>query len=126
MRVMTMQHALAHRNEMKAGRTKSQSGQAPALFMRAVFAAHPSCATVSRWPPMQMEWVDGEIWGNVWQTECIARIDPATGAVLGWVMLQVLAHSQLSDKCRRSNASPYLALMAGTLQRPWRYNDMPW
>lgn len=41
--------------------------------------------------PAQMEWVDGEIWGNVWQTECIARIDPATGAVLGWVMLQVRA-----------------------------------
>lgn len=38
---------------------------------------------------VQMEWVDGEIWGNVWQTECIARIDPATGAVLAWVMLQV-------------------------------------
>ena len=38
-----------------------------------------------------MEWVDGEIWGNVWQTECIARIDPATGAVLGWIMLQVAA-----------------------------------
>lgn len=37
-----------------------------------------------------MEWVDGEIWGNVWQTECIARIDPATGAILGWVMLQVV------------------------------------
>jgi Glutamine cyclotransferase len=40
---------------------------------------------------IQMEWVDGEIWGNVWQTECIARIDPATGAVLGWIMLQVAA-----------------------------------
>lgn len=38
-----------------------------------------------------MEWVDGEIWGNVWQTECIARIDPATGAILGWIMLQVAA-----------------------------------
>ncbi len=37
-----------------------------------------------------MEWVEGEIWGNVWQTECIARIDPASGAVLGWAVLQGL------------------------------------
>ena len=30
---------------------------------------------------LQLEWVEGEIWANVWLTECIARIDPATGRV---------------------------------------------
>jgi glutamine cyclotransferase len=27
----------------------------------------------------ELEWVDGEIWANVWQTDEIARIDPDTG-----------------------------------------------
>ena len=29
----------------------------------------------------ELEWVEGEIWANVWQTECIARIDPKNGNV---------------------------------------------
>ena len=33
----------------------------------------------------ELEWVDGEIWANVWMTQLIARIDPATGNVVGWV-----------------------------------------
>ena len=35
----------------------------------------------------ELEWVKGEIWANVWQSEQIARIDPATGNVLGWIDL---------------------------------------
>ena len=35
----------------------------------------------------ELEWVKGEIWANVWQSEQIARIDPATGAVVGWIDL---------------------------------------
>ncbi|HEX5165517.1 MAG TPA: glutaminyl-peptide cyclotransferase, partial [Thermomicrobiales bacterium] len=35
----------------------------------------------------ELEWVNGEIWANVWQTDLIARIDPATGAVVGWIDL---------------------------------------
>jgi glutamine cyclotransferase len=35
----------------------------------------------------ELEYINGEIWANVWQTDRIARIDPATGAVLGWVDL---------------------------------------
>ena len=30
----------------------------------------------------ELEWVDGEIWANVWQTDEIARIDPVTGKVV--------------------------------------------
>ena len=35
----------------------------------------------------ELEWVKGEIWANVWQSDQIARIDPATGNVVGWIDL---------------------------------------
>ncbi len=35
----------------------------------------------------ELEWVEGEVWANVWQTDLIARIDPATGRLLGWIDL---------------------------------------
>ena len=33
----------------------------------------------------ELEWVKGEIYANVWQTDRIARIDPKTGHVVGWI-----------------------------------------
>jgi len=36
---------------------------------------------------IELEWVMGEIWANIWQSEQIARIDPATGNVIGWIDL---------------------------------------
>jgi len=33
----------------------------------------------------ELEWVNGEILANVWQTDRIARISPATGQVAGWL-----------------------------------------
>ena len=35
----------------------------------------------------ELEWVEGEIYANVWQTDRIARIDPKTGHVVGWIDL---------------------------------------
>ena len=35
----------------------------------------------------ELEWVDGEIYANVWQTNFIARISPSSGRVLGWINL---------------------------------------
>ncbi|MES2522530.1 MAG: glutaminyl-peptide cyclotransferase [Gemmatimonadota bacterium] len=35
----------------------------------------------------ELEWVKGEIWANVWESDQIARIDPATGNVTGWIDL---------------------------------------
>jgi len=35
----------------------------------------------------ELEWVDGEILANVWQTNYIARIDPVSGQVKGWIDL---------------------------------------
>jgi glutaminyl-peptide cyclotransferase len=38
----------------------------------------------------ELEWVKGEIYANVWQTERIARIDPTSGKVIGWIDLHGL------------------------------------
>lgn len=35
----------------------------------------------------ELEWVDGEIWANIWMTALIIRIDPETGEVIGLVDL---------------------------------------
>jgi glutamine cyclotransferase len=35
----------------------------------------------------EMEMIDGELWANIWQTDRIARIDPLSGKVLGYVEL---------------------------------------
>ena len=35
----------------------------------------------------ELEWVDGEIWANVWKADYIARIDPGDGKLLGWIDL---------------------------------------
>jgi glutamine cyclotransferase len=35
----------------------------------------------------ELEYVRGEVYANIWQTDRIARIAPATGRVLGWIDL---------------------------------------
>ena len=35
----------------------------------------------------ELEWVEGEIFANIWQSDRIARISPQTGKVLGWIDL---------------------------------------
>lgn len=35
----------------------------------------------------ELEYIDGEVYANVWQTNCIARIDPHTGQVTAWIDL---------------------------------------
>ena len=35
----------------------------------------------------ELEYVDHEIWANIWQSDRIVRIDPATGKVTGWIDL---------------------------------------
>lgn len=49
----------------------------------------------------ELEWIDGEVWANVWTQDAIVRIDPATGVVTGVVDLTGLlpdrAGMELSD-----------------------------
>lgn len=42
----------------------------------------------------ELEWVKGEIYANVWQTDRIARIDPKSGKVTGWINLKGLLPTQ--------------------------------
>lgn len=42
----------------------------------------------------ELEYIEGEVWANVWQTDMIARIDPGTGQVTGWIDLAGLLSSE--------------------------------
>jgi glutamine cyclotransferase len=42
----------------------------------------------------ELEWVKGEIYANVWMTPRIARIDPKSGHVTGWIDLSQLVAEQ--------------------------------
>ncbi|MGB8840226.1 MAG: glutaminyl-peptide cyclotransferase [Aliidongia sp.] len=42
----------------------------------------------------ELEWVKGEIFANIWMTDRIARIDPDSGRVTGWIDLAGLLQSQ--------------------------------
>jgi len=35
----------------------------------------------------ELEWIKGEIYANIWETDRVARIDPKTGHVVGWIDL---------------------------------------
>jgi glutamine cyclotransferase len=48
----------------------------------------------------ELEWVRGELWANIYQTDLVARIDPASGQVIGWIDL-----AKLLSKEERSGAS---------------------
>jgi glutaminyl-peptide cyclotransferase len=43
----------------------------------------------------ELEWIEGEIWANVWQSDSIVRIDPGTGQVTGRLDLTGLLPSEL-------------------------------
>ncbi|WP_093313650.1 glutaminyl-peptide cyclotransferase [Sphingomonas jatrophae] len=51
----------------------------------------------------ELELVRGEILANVWQTDLVARISPATGKVVGWIDLSGLS---------RPAAGPYTDMVA--------------
>jgi glutamine cyclotransferase len=42
----------------------------------------------------ELEWVKGELFANIWQSPRIARIDPKTGHVVGWIDLSGLLNVQ--------------------------------
>lgn len=35
----------------------------------------------------ELEYINGEVWANVYTTDCIVRISPNDGGVLGWILL---------------------------------------
>ncbi len=60
----------------------------------------------------ELEYINGEVWANVWMTDWIARIDPATGRVTGWIDLRgiITPHPRLSDPNAVLNGIAYDAV----------------
>ena len=47
----------------------------------------------------ELEYIQGEIYANIWHADRIARIDPRTGAVIGWIELNgLLGRGEVSDE----------------------------
>lgn len=46
----------------------------------------------------ELEYVQGEVYANVWQTDWIARIDPQSGRVVGWIDLHGLLSPEDYDQ----------------------------
>jgi len=42
----------------------------------------------------ELEYIKGEIYANIWMTDRVAKIDPATGKVIGWIELAGLLTPQ--------------------------------
>lgn len=38
----------------------------------------------------ELEYIEGEIWANIWHSDMIARIDPQSGVVKAWVDMEGL------------------------------------
>eukprot|EP00930_Biecheleria_cincta_P036648 TRINITY_DN25112_c0_g1_i2.p1 TRINITY_DN25112_c0_g1~~TRINITY_DN25112_c0_g1_i2.p1 ORF type:complete len:212 (-),score=32.75 TRINITY_DN25112_c0_g1_i2:53-688(-) len=55
----------------------------------------------------ELEWIGNELWGNVFGNECLARIDPASGAVTGWVLLEgIIDRRQAEAEARAAGREP--------------------
>ena len=62
------------------------------------------------WMLNELEWVRGELWANVYQTDLIARIEPATGHVVGWIDVgNLLTASEREDVARRGGIANGIA-----------------
>ena len=62
------------------------------------------------WMLNELEWVRGELWANVYETNFIARIDPATGRVVGWIDVgNLLSAAQRQDVARRGGVANGIA-----------------
>ena len=48
----------------------------------------------------ELEWVKGEIYANIWLTNVIVRIDPATGEVVGLIDLSDLPDATVAASAR--------------------------
>lgn len=60
----------------------------------------------------ELEWVRGEIWANVWQEDSIARIDPASGEVVGW--MNVAGYLSWWDRVRGAEVANGIAYDAAS------------
>jgi glutamine cyclotransferase len=45
----------------------------------------------------ELEYINSEIWANIWMTDLIARIDPVSGKVLGYIDLKGILSDRDTD-----------------------------
>ncbi len=62
----------------------------------------------------ELEWVDGAVFANIWLSDRIARIDPTTGAVTGWLDLSALKQQAGISRQREAEG----AVLNGIAYRP--------
>jgi glutamine cyclotransferase len=55
----------------------------------------------------ELEFIEGEIWANIFLTSCIARIDPVTGTVVGWIDLGELLTPEEAQFAEMPNGIAY-------------------
>ena len=55
----------------------------------------------------ELEFVNGEVLANIWQTDLIARISPETGEVVGWIDLRGLLTTQEAGRADVLNGIAY-------------------
>lgn len=55
----------------------------------------------------ELEWVQGEIWANIWTSDIIARIDPNTGKVKAWIKLEELVQKNQTNDADVLNGIAY-------------------
>ena len=56
----------------------------------------------------ELEWIDGEIWANIWMKEIVARIDPRSGQVNSWIDFSGLRQQAgCTDECDVFNGIAY-------------------
>lgn len=62
------------------------------------------------WMLNELEWVRGELWANVYETDFVARIDPTTGRVAGWIDLgDLLTAAERQDVTTRGGVANGIA-----------------
>jgi glutaminyl-peptide cyclotransferase len=56
----------------------------------------------------ELEYINGEIWANIWMSDLIARIDPASGKVLAYIDLKgILPESDRNSETDVLNGIAY-------------------
>ena len=56
----------------------------------------------------ELEYINGEIWANIWMNNHIARIDPVTGKVLGYINMNgILPESERDSETDCLNGIAY-------------------
>jgi glutaminyl-peptide cyclotransferase len=62
------------------------------------------------WMLNELEWVRGELWANVYETDLVARIDPTTGHVVAWIDLgNLLTAAERQDVTTRGGVANGIA-----------------